>query len=114
MREVSISEAGHFVSIPRMQIACVEDIWPDDSKLLSTRPGDYELRLREGVGSGSLMIIRVHNFALVSAQSYAPCVRDGVAGIFQKGVFRQIIPTVGKNEIKEDGAMKLIHSMPYK
>lgn len=62
MREISISEGGGTVAVPVDEITAVEDIWPDEVRLASPGPGDYELSIPYGAGEPSTGIFRFANY----------------------------------------------------
>jgi hypothetical protein len=70
MTEISISELGKTASVPSAELYRIEDIWPEDAKLYSTKLGDYELILPYGVGEKSAGIFKIRDFHVV--QDSAP------------------------------------------
>lgn len=70
MTEISISELGKTASVPTAELYRIEDIWPEDVKLFSTKVGDYELIIPYGVGERSAGIFKIRSFQI--AQDSAP------------------------------------------
>ena len=69
MTEISVSEHGKAASVPLAEFSSIEDIWPDDVKLFSTKAGDYDLLIPFGVGEKSTGDFRIRAFVYAPAAS---------------------------------------------
>ncbi|MBS0657884.1 MAG: hypothetical protein JSR82_06505 [Verrucomicrobia bacterium] len=77
MNEITISEDGRRVSLDSSAIRndaklrMIEDLWPELTKLVSARPGDYDLTLSYGVPAGAGGVqLEIRDYTLRSVTSW--------------------------------------------